>query len=356
MNGLRAIAAMIVMVFHTDQFSHYFGLISLGFWKTKMQSYAVILFFVLSGFLITFLLMKDNEKNGRINIRNFYMRRILRTWPLYYLVLIIGALLLAFLPGQIDQGIKHNLFITVLTYGILVPNIAAFLGYAPDIISILWSVGAEEQFYAFWPLLVNNTKKLLDRIVLFLFAYLALKYLLTWFNFPDKAWSLAEYMPFDCMAIGGIAACLYNSRSKVLAIIYHPAIQVFAWLFFGFSVFYQPLRIPFLGMLNTDLHAVMYAVIILNISTNAKTLVSLENKLLNFLGKISYGIYGYHFIVLFLLSLCLKNTIAVLPSPAAHAMIFISEIAITIFIAFLSNHYFEAWFLRKKERYRMPGV
>jgi len=220
-----------VMVFHTDQFSYYFGMEGYGFWKTKMQSYAVILFFVLSGFLITFLLIKENEKNGKINTRNFYIRRILRTWPLYYLVLIIGAFLLALFPGQIDPGIKHNLFITVLTYGLLVPNIASFLGYAPGIINILWSVGAEEQFYAFWAFLVSNTKKLLDRIVCFLFAYLALKYLLTWFDFPHKAWSLAEYMPFDCMAIGGIAACFYNSSSKMLAIIYHPAIQLFAWLF-----------------------------------------------------------------------------------------------------------------------------
>jgi peptidoglycan/LPS O-acetylase OafA/YrhL len=341
---------MIVMVFHTDQFSHYFGLTGVGFWKTKMQSYAVILFFVLSGFLITYLLMKEKEKNGKVNTRNFYIRRILRTWPLYYLVLIIGALLLVLLPGQIDQGIKHSLFITVLAYGILIPNIASFLGYAPDLINILWSVGAEEQFYAFWPLLVNNAKKLLDRIVLFLFAYLALKYLLTWFNFPDKAWSLAEYMPFDCMAIGGIAACLYNSRSAALAIIYHPVIQLFVWIFFVASVFYQPLRIPFLGMLNTDLHALVYAVIILNVSTNPKTLVSLENRVLNFLGKISYGIYGYHFIVLFLLSLCLKNMMAALSSAAAYAMMFTLEIAATIFVAYLSNRLFEGWFLRKKVR------
>jgi peptidoglycan/LPS O-acetylase OafA/YrhL len=343
---------MIVMVFHTDQFSHYFGLVSYGFWKTKMQSYAVILFFVLSGFLITFLLMKEKEKNGRVNTLNFYIRRILRTWPLYYIVLIVGAILLALLPGQIDQGVKQNLFITVLAYGILIPNIASFFGYAPDLINILWSVGAEEQFYAFWPLLVNNAKKLLDRITWFLFAYLALKYLLTWLDFPHKAWSLAEYMPFDCMAVGAIAACLYNSRSGALAFIYQPVIQLSAWIFFVVSVFYQPLRISFLGMFNTDLHAMVYAIIILNVSTNPKTLVSLENRVLNFLGKISYGIYGYHFLLLFLLSLCLKNVMAVLPSMAAHALMFTAEIAVTIVIAYLSNHYFESWFLRKKEMLR----
>ena len=160
-----------------------------------------------------------------------------------------------------------------------------------------------------------------------------------------------NYMPFDCMAIGGIAACLYHRRSAVLAIIYHPAMQLSAWIFFIVSVFYKPLHISFLGMLNTDLHAMVYAIIILNVSTNAKTLVSLENRVLDFLGKISYGIYGYHFIVLFLLSLCLKGTLAGLPSQAAHAVMFTAVISTTIFIAWLSNRYFEAWFINKKEKF-----
>ena len=316
-----------------------------------MQSYAVILFFVLSGFLITFLLVKEKEKKGRVNLRNFYIRRILRTWPLYYLVLIIGALLLALMPGLIGQGVKHNLFITLLAYGVLIPNIASYFGYAPDLINILWSVGAEEQFYAFWPLLVNNAKKLMDRIVWFLIAYLALKYFLAWLQFPYKAYRLMNYMPFDCMAIGGIAACLYHRRSAVLAIIYHPAMQLSAWIFFIVSVFYKPLHISFIGMLNTDLHALVYAIIILNVSTNAKTLVSLENRVLDFLGKISYGIYGYHFIVLFLLSLWLKGTLAGLPSQAAHAVMFTAVISTTILIAWLSRRYYEAWFVNKKENY-----
>lgn len=339
---------MIVLIFHTDQFSHYFGLIPYGFWQTKMQSYAVIFFFVLSGFLITFLLLNEKERKGSIDIRSFYIRRILRIFPLYYLVLITGAVLLILFHGQLGQGLKHNLLITVFAYGSLVPNIASYMGYTPDLVSVLWSVGAEVQFYAFWPLLINKAKKLLDRIILFLLAYLAFKYLFTWLNFPPKAWSLADYMPFDCMAIGGIAACLYNNRSAALPIIYHPVTQVFTWLFFTLSVFYHPLRIPFLGLLNTDLHAAVYAVIILNVGTNTKTIISLENRVLNFLGKISYGIYGYHFIVLFLLSLCLKGALASLSSLAAHVIMFTTVVLTTIVIAYLSNHYIEAWFLRKK--------
>lgn len=344
-------AAFIVMVFHTDQFSHYFGMEPYGFYKTKMQSYAVLLFFVLSGFLITWLLLKEKQQQGKIKLGNFYMRRILRTWPLYYTVLIIGVALLVLLPGQIYSGLKHNLFITTLAYGILIPNIASFFGYAPDVINVLWSVGAEEQFYFFWPLLVNDATKLLDRIIGFLFVYLAVKYLLIWLQIPFKAQHLMSYMPFDCMAIGSIAACLYYSSSKALQTIYHPVTQVLAWAFLLVSVFYRPIHIPFTGMLNTDIHAIVYAIIILNVGTNTKTLVNLENKVLNFLGKISYGIYGYHFIVLFLLSLWLKNKFIYLSSPAAHAIMFGAVIVTTICVAWLSNRYLEAWFIKRKVKF-----
>jgi peptidoglycan/LPS O-acetylase OafA/YrhL len=348
LNGLRAIAAMIVMIFHTDQFSHYFGLVPYGFWRTRMQSYAVILFFVLSGFLITYLLVKEKEKEGLVNIRNFYIRRILRIWPVYYLVLITGAILLACLPAYIYQGVQHNLPVTLVAYGLLVPNIASYFGYAPDLINVLWSVGAEEQFYAGWPWLVQHGEKLMNRIILFLFAWLALKYFLHWLHFPKRGWGPGEYIPFDYMAIGGIAACLYNNNSRKLQYIYHPLTQVIAWMILVISILYKPLHLPFVGILNTDFHGVIYAIIILNVSTNPATLVNLENKVFNFLGKISYGIYGFHFLVLFVISLILRRKLATWPSLPAHLIMFGLEITVTILVAWLSGKYYEAWFLKQK--------
>jgi peptidoglycan/LPS O-acetylase OafA/YrhL len=341
---------MIVMIFHIDQFSHYFGLASYGFWRTRMQSYAVILFFVLSGFLITLLLMKEREISGTINLRNFYLRRILRTWPVYYLVLALGLVLFTLFTGLVDGGLSRSAGITVIAYSLLIPNIAAWLGYAPDLISILWSVGAEEQFYAFWPFLVRSSRNVLWRITLFLFAWLLVRQVSVGLDFPSRAWSLMQYMPFDCMAIGGIAACWYNSRSRVLAWIYQPAVQVLCWLFFAVSVFYQPLRMPGFGLFNIDLHAVVYAVIILNVSTNMGSIVKLENKVLDFLGRISYGIYGYHFIVLFLLSVCLGGALSGMPSKASHGIMFSLVISCTIFFAWLSRIYFENWFLKRGVR------
>jgi len=169
LNGIRAIAALIVIVFHTDQWSHYFALKSYGFWDLRMQSYAVVLFFVLSGFLITSLLIKEKEKFGTINLPKFYFRRILRIWPVYYTVLIIGFSLIVIFPGAIELGEKHNLKLTFLSYAVLIPNIGFYFGYSPDLVSILWSVGVEEQFYFFWPLIVKTARRYYENSQYFLY-------------------------------------------------------------------------------------------------------------------------------------------------------------------------------------------
>ena len=95
LNGIRGIAAMIVLIFHIDQYTRqYFDMADIGIWKTDMQKFAVVMFFVLSGFLITFLLLVEKKDTGRISFRKFYARRILRIWPVYYLVLFVGMALL----------------------------------------------------------------------------------------------------------------------------------------------------------------------------------------------------------------------------------------------------------------------
>ncbi|PZR25878.1 MAG: hypothetical protein DI535_16355 [Citrobacter freundii] len=354
LNGLRAIAAMVVMVFHTDQWSEYFGLTPYGFWNTRMQAYAVVLFFVLSGFLITYLLLKEKEKKGSINFRKFYIRRILRIWPVYYLVLITGVIILATMGDKIHLPAGFDLKTTAGLYAILVPNIAFFLGYSPDLIGILWSVGVEEQFYAFWPFLVNRSAVLIRTLIILLFIFCGIKIaaamgMLSFTGIDVLA--LMSYIPFHLMAIGAIAADTYYHKRKILALIYHPILQVIAWLFLLVSIFWAPVQVPFIKGFQQEIHAFVYAVIILNVSTNPGTLVDLENKVCNFLGKISYGIYAYHFIILFLVSLALKPVLPSLPSAIGHGLMFVTEALVTILVAHLSYTYYESWFLRQKSKY-----
>ncbi|MFY0599375.1 MAG: acyltransferase [Cyclobacteriaceae bacterium] len=93
---LRGIAAVIVMISHIDQFHKILKTPSLSISSTGIAAHAVTLFFVLSGFLITYLLIKEKDHHQKISIQKFYMRRVLRIWPAYYLTILIGVLLILF--------------------------------------------------------------------------------------------------------------------------------------------------------------------------------------------------------------------------------------------------------------------
>jgi peptidoglycan/LPS O-acetylase OafA/YrhL len=144
LNGLRAIAAIAVVLSHIDQCSYLFGLKSIGFCNSGIASDGVTLFFVLSGFLITFLLLKEKKVSSNINIRNFYIRRVLRIWPIYYTVIIVTCFLLGYVP---TIGYKRQTLIpSISLFALMMANISYVL-YCFTSLAPLWSVGVEEQFY-----------------------------------------------------------------------------------------------------------------------------------------------------------------------------------------------------------------
>lgn len=95
LNAIRFIAAFFVIIHHTEQFKELFhinNVFNIPF-VYAVGKLGVILFFTLSGFLITYLLLRERENRKKINIKNFYMRRVLRIWPLYYLIVVLSFLL-----------------------------------------------------------------------------------------------------------------------------------------------------------------------------------------------------------------------------------------------------------------------
>ncbi len=98
LNALRFIAASAVIITHIELLKGFFGLKS--FWQNpllyNLGGLGVYFFFVLSGFLITYLLLKEKTVLNDIKIKNFYIRRILRIWPLYFFILILGLFVLTF--------------------------------------------------------------------------------------------------------------------------------------------------------------------------------------------------------------------------------------------------------------------
>ncbi len=112
LNALRFIAAFLVVLHHGETIKRKYEMDNFEWLELfRNGGYAVTFFFVLSGFLITYLLLKEGERTGTVKVKNFYLKRVLRIWPLYFLLIFIGTLLLPYLFSvfQIDYEMPYNL-------------------------------------------------------------------------------------------------------------------------------------------------------------------------------------------------------------------------------------------------------
>ena len=154
LNGLRFIGALSVFLFHSitlgkETWGDFFNTIWFsGLTKvTEKGHHGVGLFFVLSGFLITYLLMHEAKKNEKINVFGFFMRRLLRIWPLYFIIVFFGFLIFPILPHGIQT--RNSLGY----YSVFLSNFEEIWNGWQDkvnLLTITWSVRVEEQFYIGW--------------------------------------------------------------------------------------------------------------------------------------------------------------------------------------------------------------
>jgi peptidoglycan/LPS O-acetylase OafA/YrhL len=160
LDGLRFYAFLGVFVFHSlpsqPAFYHGLHLPLPSLWGAVVKSGAsgVDLFFALSAFLITSLLLRERHETGGISLRLFYIRRILRIWPLYFLVVALGVVLAHTMANQPLP------WYYVAGYLLFVGNwVHAVFGAPKSICSPLWTVSIEEQFYLIWPLLMKTLER-----------------------------------------------------------------------------------------------------------------------------------------------------------------------------------------------------
>jgi peptidoglycan/LPS O-acetylase OafA/YrhL len=356
LNGLRFVAAMLVFVSHVEVVRSNFNLPNHidnhFFWI--IGKLGVVLFFVLSGFLITYLLLIEEKQTNTIVVKNFYIRRILRIWPLYFLIIIFSLFIapnLSFfhLPNCESALDGNSLFtVSVLLFSFLPNLLCAIMGIVPYAAQV-WSIGTEEQFYLIWPLLMKKIKNKLLLFISVFVLYNVIKLMLI--SLQHKAVFLKGLLGFwyyfniDCMALGAIGAYLvFSKKIKVLNIIYSIPFQLINYLLLilliGFSVEFR--------YMHFEIYGVLFAFAIINLASNKKSIVNLENPVLNYFGKISYGIYMYHFIALtitirVLLYFNFVNAVAI------YTLGFI----LTIAFSSLSYHYFESFFLKQKSKFTL---
>lgn len=349
LDTLRAIAAIVVVVSHIELIKSRNGIPALNIHYLKLPDdhLAVILFFILSGFLITYLLMKEKEDNGSISFKNFYLRRIFRIWPVYYLVIILSFIL--FNP-------KYTFKTIALCLGVF-PNIASALNIEWDVSPQIWSIGVEEQFYLFWPLLIYiiPKNKLLTCLLVFFIAYTILPHAIRFTNgftfkseelnmFTDKFFPQSK---FNCMSLGGIFGYLYALKRKELGFFYK-GIIAYPSIILSFALWFTAFKI---ANFNDVLYSILFGIMILNVATNKNLKINLDFKPLNFLGKISYGIYMYHWIIILLVIKFIPTNL-IANHLTYNIILYLTVLGLSIFVAFISFKTIERYFLGLKNKYQ----
>jgi len=358
LNGLRFIAAFMVIIHHLEQVLSVFG--HDNYWNNSIilsiGGLGVELFFVLSGFLITYLLLTEERNTKQISITDFYIRRILRIWPLYYLIVILAFFIFPNfkqfqLPVYSEQLVAHYWKVLVL-FILFLPNIAlSGYGLVVPYASQAWSVGVEEQFYLIWPVLMKVFKNKLVVLLSVVLFYLIMKYFgfrfithfLFWNEWLELFRSFWSSFKIDCMAIGGIFSYLLFSKHKILNVLFHKYVfatsLVMVLYLISFSV-----RIPYIEQ---EVYAIFFGVIILNLANNRNSGLVLENKVFNYLGKISYGLYMYHVIAI-VFCIQLFKYLGILNY---HIVLILSCLLVTIILASLSYKFVEKRFISLKTKY-----
>ncbi len=348
LDGLRCVAIVMVLLGH---FLYFVGGVNTGI-------YGVNLFFVLSGFLITSILLSEKEKSFGMAYKKFISRRALRIFPLYYLAIVILII------WQVDNIQSNWPYLATYTYNFRVGNmshadraLANGYRYGP-----YWSLSVEEQFYLFFPfivLLLNKRKRwLLVILILFVIS-----------GFLQKFYNIfsMETHPYEnlvtnmsALSVGALGAlCMRQDwlNKKLFNSIF---VEAFLLLSLAFMLQSKNEWVIFCGFPLVNLYLVIKgAVFSFKISAVDKFLA---NKRSIFIGRISYGIYIYHLMVMHLFNEYIFNplwnwipfeSMGVFSKLKYNATLikFPFVTSLVIFIAYLSFRYFELPILKLKDKY-----
>ncbi len=360
LDGLRFFCFLAVFLFHSFQTDdpaiaqnstfqlikhHIFGNGFLG----------VNFFFVLSGFLITYLLIEERKLKGKINIPNFWLRRILRIWPLYFACVFFGFVLFP-LAKKMTGGIPvenanpwyYIGFINNFDY------IKKGLPDAPGL-GVLWSIAIEEQFYLVWPLVLSlfPIKKYWIPFVIIIAGSLL-------YRASHDVPILHEMHTFSCigdMAIGALGAWLLLERqsfyNKIVNLPKGLILLVYV-LFISIFLFRDEwlLNNYYIRIFERMFTAIIILIMIMEQCFSDHSFYKMGNfKIVSNLGLITYSLYCIHFMVISAITeLMSKLGLNQYVWQIILLQTFVA-LVITIIASKISYKYFESPFLKLKDRF-----
>ncbi len=285
LDGIRAIAALMVMTFHFGQDWYHLGFLVLG-------QTGVDLFFVLSGFLITTILLQSPHGDWH-EIKNFYIRRTLRIFPLYYFYLIVACIF----GGMVS-----------FWYWIYLQNIASAFAISWHIAPLrgpdhFWSLGVEEQFYLFWPFLILFWPRrwlasaMWGAVALAIVTRIALVH------------TSVDTFPFiltrlDGLAAGAILAYYFNSGALQGKKLLLGAIGIIGLISMGIEkIVSHGTGVAWVEVAKYSSATALYTSVVGLLVITSGTILhrALRSKPMRAVGRVSYGMYVYHPVIFYYL-------------------------------------------------------
>jgi peptidoglycan/LPS O-acetylase OafA/YrhL len=315
----------------------------------------VSFFFVLSGFLITYLILTEIKLNGNVDIISFYIRRALRIFPLYFLVIIWDVVIYSQLkllfgfPGYVEYGNPFLYFLFLGNFDVINLNQSGIMGAMST--NITWSVAIEEQFYLGWVILFYFLRPKFYKY-LFLFVIIGSMFFRILNSGDGSVLYFHTFSVISDMAVGGGCAYLImnfqnfkdffiNLKKYTIIFIYIIGILAF-WL--EHQIFPPWLtRFPL---------TVFYIFIILEQNYSSNSIFKMGNyKIISSLGKYTYGLYLLHPIALLLIDIVSRllkiSTDTFFKSLLQGVVVFF----LSILLSYCSYHFFEKRFLELKKKF-----
>ncbi|ALI99765.1 acyltransferase family protein [Rufibacter tibetensis] len=360
LDGLRFIAFFFVFLFHsfytTSLEIKNDSVFKVIYDVTREGYLGVNLFFVLSGFLITYLLIEEIRLKGTIDIKAFYYRRILRIWPLYFVCVAIGFFVFPWVKNRLGDN-PYEETAQLSYYLFFLANYSNMLyGVSTPVLAVLWSVCIEEQFYLIWPVLVKYTP--VTRMPLLLYSIIGLSTLVR-IGTLHFGHGLTEdtFSVISDMAIGGLAAWLVLENKQFLCAIENlpkyiivAIYLVLVWFIYNREIF-SDLNMYWLAIDRLVL-AVLFAFVILEQNFSRNSFYKLGDfKRISSLGKYTYGLYCLHFLALLV---AYKISFKLGANNSVAGVVFFDNVLgllIAFAMSYVSYHFFEMYFLKLKSRF-----
>lgn len=358
---LRFVAFLWVFITHgmdlspIDKTTHFWG-----YHLRVIGVFGVPIFFTLSAFLISSLLLKELDNYGKLDVKSFYIRRILRIWPLYFLVLLL-IVILTMINSKFG-AVPHGAYLPFLLFsGNWYISLNEWINCYP--LNPLWSISVEEQFYILIPLIILWKGKQglkIFAIAFFIFAY-------AWIVFfalnPTKSFTgewTNSFVQFQFFSIGIFLTLIFRNRSFTLSPFLRITLfllGIVAWLVCTI-VFKVRADSPHLSNVPEAIFGwflMDIGVIAMFLSFYGLLKTNIPNPLI-YLGKISYGLYMFHAIFYFLVFVIFKKDLSQL-FESLGLLTWKRELSIlmaflaTAATASLTYFFFEKPFLKLKQKF-----